>query len=220
MKTYDKLRIAIDGGASTGKSTVAKLLAEKLNIEYINTGAMYRYITLFAIKNDLLGDWEELINQISHYNITYIDGKINSDWNGFNFDLLNTEEVASHVSEVAASKEVREYASSIQRILGQRPGTLLEGRDIGTVVLPNADYKFFLTVSDEEAAKRRFNEYTSKGIETTYEDVLENVRSRNKIDSTREVAPLLKADDAIEIDTSNIDQNQVVEKIMEYIDEN
>ena len=220
MKANDKLRIAIDGGASTGKSTVAKLLAKQLNIEYINTGAMYRYITLFAIKNNLIGKWTDLINEISHYNITYIDGKINSDWNGFNFDLLNTEEVAEYVSEVAASKEVREYASTIQRMLGQRPGTLLEGRDIGTVVLPNADFKFFLTVSDEEAAKRRFNEYTSKGIDTTYEEVLANVKKRNQIDSTREFAPLLKADDAIEIDTSNIDQHQVVEKIMEYINEN
>ena len=220
MKTNDKLRIAIDGGASTGKSTVAKLLAEKLNIEYINTGAMYRYITLFAIEKGLLGKWNELIDEISKYNITYINGKINSDWEGFNFDLLNTEDVAAHVSAVAASKEVREYASTIQAELGKQPGTLLEGRDIGTVVLPDADYKFFLTVSDEEAARRRFNEYTSKGIETTYEDVLENVKSRNLIDSTREVAPLMKADDAIEIDTSNIDQNQVVEKILEYINEN
>ena len=221
MKTqHNKLRIAIDGGASTGKSTVAKLLANKLGLEYINTGSMYRYITLFAMENELLGKWDELVKEISKYEITYKDGEIHSTWKELDTNKLHGNEVASHVSEVAASEEVRAFASEVQKQLGKEEGVLLEGRDIGTVIMPDADYKFFLTVSDEEAANRRFKEYQSKGLETSYEEVLANVKERNKIDSSRKVAPLKMADDAIEVDTSDKDQNGVLDWIVEYINEN
>ena len=213
----NKITIAIDGYSSTGKSTVAKQLAKELGYVYVDTGAMYRAVALFAMRNSLIAensfDKEGLIAQLPLINLKFVfDEKL-----GFGAIYLNDEnveeeirnmEVSQYVSKVAAISEVREKLVSLQKIMSREKAVVMDGRDIGTVVFPNAELKIFMTASAEERAGRRFKELVEKGQEVSYEEVLKNVEERDHMDTSRKDSPLVRAEDAIEIDNSflNIDE--------------
>ncbi|MBP5135092.1 MAG: (d)CMP kinase [Paludibacteraceae bacterium] len=207
-----KIIIAIDGFSSCGKSTMAKGLARKLGFIYIDSGAMYRAVTLYALRNGFFE--HEHINEsalaasIKNISITF---KLNKDgipetyMNDENVEQeIRTMEVSSHVSPIAALPFVREALVAQQRKMGEQKGIVMDGRDIGTTVFPNAELKIFVTASAEIRAQRRFDELKAKGKNDTYEKVLENVVERDRIDMTRAVSPLRKADDAIELDNSHM----------------
>lgn len=212
------MTIAIDGPAGAGKSTIAKLLAEKLNYIYIDTGAMYRAVTYLYLQSKKTFD-EGAISKIAkniNLEIKNIDGK-NTIWvdNKNISENIRSSSVTANVSKVAAIGSVREYLVEKQRDLGKNGNVILDGRDIGTVVFPNADLKIFLTASVEIRAKRRFDELKNKNI--SYEQLKSEIKQRDKLDSERKVSPLCKADDAITIDSSNLNINQVVEKIFNLV---
>jgi len=215
--TINKIRVAIDGGAATGKSSVAKNVAKKLGLNYINTGAMYRLITKFALENNIIDDEKQIVERIKEYDIKYVDGNIKTNMN-IDYSNLETSEIANNVSKVSAYPLVRQYASELQMKLASEPGSLLEGRDIGTVIMKDADIKFFLTVTPEEAAKRRIGQLRKTNPDITIEEVVESIKKRNEYDSNREIAPLKKADDAISIDTSNYNMMGVVNEIVKIIE--
>jgi cytidylate kinase len=205
--------VAIDGHSSCGKSTYAKMIAKEYHLLYADSGAMYRATTLFAIRHDLILDGrltESGIEQIM--NEVIIDFKQDAE-TGENFTLLNGEEVeheirgidvSNHVSHVSKIPAIRDKMVTLQQKLGEQKRIVMDGRDIGTVVFPDADIKIFLTASPEIRAKRRFNELVEKGIKVNYEDVLENVKKRDFIDENRDVAPLKKATDAHLLDNSHM----------------
>ncbi|MTE25875.1 (d)CMP kinase [Winogradskyella ouciana] len=209
----NKIIIAIDGFSSTGKSTVARQLAKELNYIYVDTGAMYRAVTYFALKNDLIGEGffhsEKLIERLDDINITF---KFNEDLgfaevylNGENIEKdIRTLEVSQYVSPVSTISEVRQKLVEQQQLMGKGKGIVMDGRDIGTVVFPDAELKIFMTASAETRAKRRYKELLERGHNLSYDEVLENVTTRDYIDSTREDSPLMKAEDAIEIDNSDL----------------
>jgi cytidylate kinase len=216
--------IAIDGFSSTGKSTVAKQLAKQLNYIYVDTGAMYRAVTFFALENKLIGKGffksEELINRLEDINITF---KFNKEL-GFAEVYLNkknieadirTLKVSRFVSPVATLSEVRRKLVEQQQLMGKDKGIVMDGRDIGTVVFPEAELKIFMTASAETRAKRRFKELLEKGHNLSYDDVLENVTTRDHIDSTREDSPLVKAKDAVEIDNSDLTIEEQLDTILD-----
>lgn len=220
----NKITIAIDGFSSTGKSTVAKQLAHRLGYVYVDTGAMYRAVTLYAIKNGFISkenfNKKKLIENLPKINISF---KYN-DKLGFAEVYLNdknvekeirTLNVSSFVSQVAAISPVREKLVDQQKKLGQDKGVVMDGRDIGTVVFPDAELKLFMTASAETRAKRRYEELLERGDEVSYADVLKNVEDRDHIDSTRKDSPLLKAEDAIEIDNSNLSLKEQFNLILE-----
>lgn len=213
-----KITIAIDGHSSCGKSTMAKDLAKELGYVYVDTGAMYRAVTLFALRNGLFRSdgtikEEELRTRL---NDIHIDQKIvcgndpattsvQTFLNGENVERdIRTMEVSAHVSPIATLPYVREKLVEQQQRMGSHGGIVMDGRDIGTVVFPNAELKVFVTASAEVRAMRRYKELIAKGMEADYDEILRNVVERDRIDSTREVSPLRKADDAIELDNSNI----------------
>tara|TARA_R110001583_G_scaffold47169_2_gene147779 strand:+ start:9578 stop:10270 length:693 start_codon:yes stop_codon:yes gene_type:complete len=208
-----KIIIAIDGYSSTGKSTVAKQLAKHLGYVYIDSGAMYRAITYFAMTNGFIGsqkfDVEGLISKLDTIHISFIFNKAV----GFAEVYLNhvnvekeirTLEVSGFVSQVAAIPQVRKQLVKQQKQLGKQKGIVMDGRDIGTVVFPNAELKIFMTASAETRALRRYDELKAKGDDVTYEAVLKNVQERDFIDTTRKDSPLYKAEDAIEIENSHM----------------
>lgn len=222
------LIIAIDGYSSTGKSTLAKLLAAKLGYIHIDSGAMYRAITLFAIQNRMIKgdtvDEKALIEGLKSVDIHF---EINPE-NGQNEIFLNGKdvekeiremEVSSKVSLIAKIPEVRSHAVALQRKLGRKKRIVMDGRDIGTTVFPNADLKLFLNTSAEIRAHRRYLELLKTEHPATYEEVLENITERDQMDSNREVSPLRKADDAIEVDNGNLSPAETLEKILEIIRE-
>jgi cytidylate kinase len=216
----DKLIIAIDGPASSGKSTTAKLLAEKLGYLYIDTGAMYRTITLLALKNNIINDEEAIVElaEKSDIQLKFENGNTLVFVNGTDVsEDIRTMEVSKYVSPVSKIEKVRKIMVEKQRAMGQNGGVVIEGRDITTVVFPEADVKIFLTASIDERARRRMKEYKSKGIDIDYEKVLENIKERDTIDSSREVSPLRKSIDAIEIDTSDLTIEQQVNIILDKI---
>lgn len=203
-----KITVAIDGYSSCGKSTMARQLAKTIGYTYVDTGAMYRAVTLFALRRNYLKegrvDLKKLISSLENINIKF-------DVNGNT--LLNDEVVeaeirsmlvSKHVSYVSAIPEVREHLVSLQKLMGLDGGVVMDGRDIGTVVFPNAELKIFVTADAEVRAKRRFDELKSKGQEADYNEILENVKERDRLDETRVVSPLKKADDAIVLDNSNM----------------
>ena len=208
-----KITIAIDGFSSTGKSTVAKQLAKALNYIYVDTGAMYRAVTYFALQKELIGEdffhSEELINRLNDIHITF---RFNEELgfaevylNGKNIEKdIRTLEVSQYVSPVATISEVRQKLVEQQQLMGKDKGIVMDGRDIGTVVFPDAELKIFMTASAETRAKRRYKELLERGHNLSYDDVLENVITRDHIDSTRKDSPLTKAEDAIEIDNSEL----------------
>ena len=209
-----KIIIAIDGHASTGKSTQAKRLAQRFQYLYINTGAMYRALTYYAVKEQLSSS--ELIAALPQLSISFSEkeGQQKTLLNGQDItSKLHQMEVAEQVSAIAALPEVRAYLLLEQRKIGAQKGVVMDGRDIGTVIFPEAECKFFLNASIEVRAQRRCDELALLGTPTPYESVLENLRSRDQMDSSRAVAPLLKAADAMEIDVSDFTLEEVYQQM-------
>ena len=222
-----KLTIAIDGHASTGKSSIAKEIAIKYGYIYLNSGSMYRAVTLFAIENKLL----ELLNDNIDLFIEKLkDISINFRFNQNNLiseiflNNRNVEkeigslEVSNYVSEVAAIPEIRKEMVKLQRNIDRRKGVVMDGRDIGSVVFPNADIKLFLTASDTVRANRRFEEMINNGLSVSYDDILNNLRNRDKLDSSRSDSPLIIEKDAIVIDNSNMSIDEQIKQIKQLID--
>lgn len=216
--------IAIDGYSSTGKSSISKVIAEKLGLIHMDTGALYRGVTHFAVTKCLNENEEinlaQLFNILNEIKLEFrnIDNELVLFLNGENISKeIRGNLVSSNVSLIASQKEVRDYLMETQRSIAEHGGVILDGRDIGTVVLPNADYKFFLTASVDERTKRRFLELQNMGIETTEAEVKENLITRDKIDSEREVAPLKKAEDAILIDNTFKTKKETIDEILSYI---
>lgn len=216
--------IAIDGFSSTGKSSISKIIAEKLGIVHLDTGALYRGITWFALQNCLNDDETINLEQL-FLSFPLIELEFKND-NGELVLFLNhiniskeirSHEVSQNVSFIAKQKEVRDFLLQSQRNLAEKGGIIMDGRDIGTVVLPNADFKFFLTASIEERTRRRYQELLSLGIETDENLVKENLIERDRIDSEREIAPLKKADDAIVIDNTKLNKKETIESILAYL---
>lgn len=206
-----KITIAIDGYSSTGKSTVAKQLADWLDYIYVDTGAMYRAVTLFAMSKGLISDGffdkESLIAKLDEVKISFTrdtdSGKAEVCLNGKNVEkFIRNLEVSSFVSPIATISEVRAKLVEQQQKMGYQKGIVMDGRDIGTVVFPNAELKIFMTASAEERAQRRFNELLQRGDDVSYTSVLANVVERDTIDTTRDDSPLVKAQDAIVIDNT------------------
>ena len=214
---FMRISIAIDGPAGAGKSTIAKKIANKLGIMYINTGLMYRAITLKALEKNISPDDIEglisLTDSIEMYfenNNIYINGE----------DLtsqLNTQEINKSVASYAAVPELRERLVELQRSLSNKFDVIMDGRDIGTVVLKNAAFKFYLTATPEERANRRYKELKAKGIEASYDEILKDIIDRDYKDMHREVNPLRKADDAIEIDSTSLSIDEVVDLISKQV---
>ncbi|MBQ6062568.1 MAG: (d)CMP kinase [Prevotella sp.] len=209
-----KITIAIDGLSSCGKSTMAKDLAKRIGYIYVDTGAMYRAVTLYALRNDLFNEddsvkIEELEKKMDEINIHFQfneeTGRPDTYLNG---ELVEKEirsmEVSNHVSAIAAIPFVRTVMVDQQQKMGKEKGIVMDGRDIGTVVFPDAELKIFVTASAEVRAQRRFDELKGKGMEADYDDILKNVQERDYLDSHREVSPLRQADDAIVLDNSEL----------------
>jgi cytidylate kinase len=214
----DKFIVAIDGPAGSGKSTIAKIIAKDFGFTYLDTGAMYRMVTLYILQKGIpANDREKIVESLDEITLDiqenrfYLNGKDVSE-------EIRTPEVTSSVSPVSAIKEVREKLVDLQREISLGKKVILDGRDIGTVVFPNAELKIFLVASAEERAKRRLKEFSEKGIEINYEEVLKGIVERDYIDSTRKESPLKKAQDAIELDTSSLNIEEVVEKISALVE--
>ena len=216
--------IAIDGFSSTGKSSISKVIAEKLGLIHMDTGALYRGITYFALqccKNEKANiDLQKLISNLNKINLEF------REENGMlvlflnNTDIsseIRTPEISENVSLIATLPEVREFLLHTQRSIAEKGGIIMDGRDIGSIVLPNADYKFFLTASIDERTKRRHLELLSLGIETDAVSVKENLILRDKTDSERTVAPLIQAKDAILIDNSQLTKKETIQLILSHI---
>ena len=209
-----KITIAIDGFSSCGKSTMAKDLAKEIGYIYVDTGAMYRSVTLYALRHNLFNAdgtirEEELKEQMKDINISFhlnkTTGRPDTYLNGENVENdIRTMEVSSHVSPIATLSFVREALVAQQQRMGAEKGIVMDGRDIGTVVFPKAELKIFVTASAEVRAQRRYDELKAKGMDADYADILKNVEERDYIDSHRATSPLRKADDAIELDNSNL----------------
>ena len=217
-----KIIIAMDGHSSCGKSTMAKTLAKKIGYTYIDTGAMYRAVTLYAMRRGFITpqgiDEESLREEMPRIKITFShddEGKQYTILNGENVERqIRGMEVSGNVSPISAIGFVREAMVELQREMGKAGAVIMDGRDIGTTVFPNAELKIFVTASDEIRARRRFDELTLKGENPVYEDVLKNVRERDYIDSHRAVSPLRKADDAIVLDNSHMTFDEQDEWLM------
>ena len=212
------LIVAIDGPAGSGKSTIAKLLAKKYDLTYIDTGAMYRMITLYLLENNI--DFDDLKE------IEKVLNTVNLDMQGDKFYLNNVDvstkirekRINENVSKVASIKIVRSNLVDLQRKISNNKNVILDGRDVGTVIFPNAQVKIFLIASPEERARRRYNEFLEKKTEITYDEVLKSIKERDHIDSTRDESPFVKADDAIELDSTNLTIDDVVNFISKEIE--
>ena len=221
-----KITIAIDGFSSTGKSTLAKELAKHLGYVYVDTGAMYRAVALFAMQKGYIGvaffDVQSLINSLHFIKLVF---KFNPNLgfaemylNGVNVEAaIRTIQVSSYVSRVAEISEVRSKLVEQQQEMGKSKGIVMDGRDIGTVVFPDADLKIFMTASPRTRAERRFKELKRKGDNVTFDEVFKNVEERDYIDTHRADSPLVKAKDAIEFDNSNISKQEQFEKVLKYV---
>ena len=220
--------IAIDGHSSTGKSTIAKQLAKKFEFVYVDTGAMYRAVTLYAMQSGFVSEngvvSEELIQNLDNI---HLDFKFNKEL-GYGEMYLNdvnvereirTIEVSNKVSFVSEISAVRKKLVQQQQEMGTKSSLVMDGRDIGTVVYPNADIKLFVTASAQVRAERRFKELTQKGDQVSFDEILENVITRDHIDSSRKDSPLIKAEDAIEIDNSNMTMDEQFELISNLVSE-
>ncbi|PIB27104.1 cytidylate kinase [Maribacter sp. 4U21] len=217
-----KITIAIDGFSSTGKSTLAKQLAKALSYVYVDTGAMYRAVTLFAMQKGFIGsgksDFDGLVRSLEDIGLKFSYneelGFAEMFLNGKNVEKdIRTLEVSRNVSQVAEIEEVRAKLVELQKEMGKEKGVVMDGRDIGTVVFPNAELKIFMTASPEKRAYRRYKELLERGDNVVYEDILENVQKRDYIDSHREISPLKKADDAVEFDNSDMGLKEQFERL-------
>lgn len=223
-----KITIAIDGFSSTGKSTLAKQLAKHLGYVYVDTGAMYRAVTLYAMQNNCIGieflDKDKLVDNLPFIKLNF---KFNPELgfaemylNDINVETeIRTLEVSSFVSTVAAISEVRSKLVEQQKEMGAAKGIVMDGRDIGTVVFPNAELKIFMTAGADTRAQRRFDELQAKGDLVSYEEVLKNVVERDYIDTHRDDSPLVMADDAIEVDNSYLDRKEQFDVVLELVNE-
>lgn len=227
-KPQKKLIIAIDGYSSCGKSTIAKDLAMKIGYTYIDSGAMYRVITLFSLRNNLINDdivdqsaLKEQIHKVTisfKYNQqkkrheTFMNGELVED-------QIRSLEISNHVSAIAKIRFVREKLVALQREMSKGGAVIMDGRDIGTVVFPNADLKIFMTAQSEVRAMRRYKELTAKGDNITLEEIQENVKKRDYIDENREESPLRQAPDALVLDNSNLTPIQQLEWIIDRVSE-
>jgi cytidylate kinase len=217
--------IAIDGFSSTGKSSISKKIAKKLDLIHIDTGALYRGVTFFALENCLNDQQEiDIKSLFSKLNDIHLEFRPNHQvlelyLNGKNINKEIRElRVSNNVSIVAKQPEIRDFLLDFQRNLAAKGGVIMDGRDIGTVILPNADFKFFVTASPEERARRRHLELQNAGTEASYEEVFQNLITRDKIDSERDVAPLKQADDAILIDNTFLNKEETIALILSYIE--
>lgn len=226
--TNKKIIIAVDGHSSCGKSTLSKELAKLLQYNYIDSGSMYRAVTLFALRHNFIKDQvvdkEKLLDHLSEIKIEfkYNPAELKSDTylNGENVEQEIRElEVSNNVSPVATIKEVRAAMVKLQKEMGRQKGIVMDGRDIGTVVYPDAELKIFMTASPEIRAQRRYEELKAKGSDATYEKILKNVIERDTIDQTREESPLKKADDALVLDNSNLTREQQLEWAIDKVKE-
>jgi len=217
----NSIQIAIDGPASSGKSTIAKLLADKYHLVYVDTGAMYRTLTYLALKNKInIDDEQALTALLKEVNITFKRAKDGQDVfaNGEKITKkIREHEVTNNVSVVSSFPNVRKELVRRQQALAKESGVVMDGRDIGTVVLPNADVKIFLIASVEERANRRYLENQKKGIETNFERLKEEIIARDDYDSNRKESPLKQAEDAICVDTTGLSITEVVNKCVELI---
>lgn len=219
-----KITIAIDGFSSTGKSTVAKQLAKKLGYVYVDSGAMYRAVTFYALENNFfnndvlnkIGLVEALKNIDLQFHFNEEKGFSEMYLNGRNIENeIRSLYVSNHVSEVATIAEVRSFLVEMQQAMGKSKGVIMDGRDIGSVVFPDAELKVFLTADPKIRAERRLLELELKGEKADFESIYQNVVERDRIDSTREVSPLVKVDDAIEIDVSFINKEEQFQRILQ-----
>ena len=217
------LRIAIDGPGGAGKSSLAKAVAKRLEIIYVDTGALYRTVGYYMLNHGIdPTDAPSVAGELGKFTLelTYVDGEQVILLDGVNVkDAIRTPEMSMAASHVSAIKEVREFLLNTQRDIAKKNSVIMDGRDIGTVILPDAEVKIFLTASDEARAMRRYNELTAKGQSVKYEDVLRELVERDRADSSRAVAPLKPADDAHIFDNSDYDFNASVEYIINHIAE-
>ncbi len=222
----ENLIIAIDGYSSTGKSSMSKIIAKNLGYTHIDSGAMYRAVTLYAFQHQYIVDnkidEQALITNLSDIKIEFQQDPTTQKnltfLNGENVEAdIRTMEVSKMVSPISEIPAVRDYCVALQQQMGEKGGIVMDGRDIGTTVFPNADIKIFITASPEVRARRRFLEYQQQGKNIPLDEVLKNVNERDYIDSHRAYSPLRKADDAIEVDNSNMNLEETVNKVMEII---
>lgn len=221
-----KIIIAIDGHSSCGKSTMAKSLAQELGYIYIDSGAMYRVVTLFALRKGLIingmPDTKKIVGELKNIKITFrwdeLSGKNTTFLNGENVEEeIRRLEVSQNVSPISTIAEVRHEMVKQQRENGKNKGIVMDGRDIGTVVFPEAELKIFMTASPEIRAQRRFIELKEKGVKVDFNSILENVEGRDEIDSTRAVSPLRMADDALVLDNSNLTREEQLKWTLEQV---
>ena len=223
-----KIIIAIDGHSSCGKSTMAKALAQQVGYIYVDSGAMYRAVTLFALRHQLFNadgsvkaeDLQSRMSEVkvhfkldpdTHLPVTYLNEERVED-------EIRTLEVSQHVSPIAALPFVREAMTAAQQAMGEEKGIVMDGRDIGTAVFPHAELKIFVTASAEVRAQRRFDELQAKGLPASYEDILKNVQERDYIDSHREVSPLRQAEDALVLDNSHLTREEQNQWLLQQFD--
>ena len=217
----NEFNIAIDGPASSGKSTIAKILADTYQLVYVDTGAMYRSLTYLALKNNIAFDDEDALMGL--LNTTEIVLKRTEDGQSVIVndedvtEAIRQNDVTNNVSVVASFAKVREELVRRQQAMAQKTGVAMDGRDIGTVVLPNAEVKIFLVASVSERADRRYLENKQKGIESDYEQLMQEIIARDEYDSNREVSPLKQAEDAVKVDTTGLSIEEVVERCKEII---
>lgn len=223
-----KIIIAIDGHSSSGKSTISRQLAASLGYKYIDTGAMYRAVTLYALQNGLINnqkvDEGKLIQALPNIDIKFKHNpetkKSDTFLNGKNIeDEIRELEVSNNVSRVATIKEVREAMVKKQQEMGRDRGIVMDGRDIGSVVFPDAELKIFLTASTQVRAQRRYKELKDKGLDVSFDEILKNIEERDHIDSTREESPLVKTEDAIVLDNSNLTPKEQNEWLLKKVEE-
>jgi len=226
--TDNKIVIAIDGHSSCGKSTVAKEVARMLNYIYIDTGAMYRAVTLYCLRNNLISngivDITQLRKQLGKINVIFGYNQT-TDHNDIWLNGENVEEeirqlpVSQNVSQVAAVAEVRKLLVTLQQEMGKSKGIVMDGRDIGTVVFPDAELKIFMTASADVRAKRRYDELIAKNEQVSYEEIMANITNRDRYDETREESPLRKADDALVLDNSYMSREEQLQWVLDKVNE-
>ena len=210
--------VAIDGPAGSGKGTIAKILADKCNLMYIDTGAMYRAIAYKMLENNIkLEEEDKIVELAKNSDIKFIDGKTILDGKDISREI-RTMEVTKIVSPVSSIVKLREILVDLQRKMAEGADVIMEGRDITTVVFPNATYKFYLDAAVEERAKRRYKENMEKNIESSYEEILENIKKRDYNDMHKEIGSLTRTEDSIYIDSTSMTIDEVVEKIKSIIE--
>jgi cytidylate kinase len=211
------ISVAIDGPAGAGKSTIANIIASKFNLMYINTGSMYRAVTLMALRNNInYKDIESICKLINSLEMRFEGESLLVNGEDVSEEIRNIK-ISNSVSNYAAIPEIREILVKLQQDMSNKYNVIMDGRDIGTVVLKNSPLKFFLTASPEERAKRRYEEFTEKGVSVEYNDILDDIIKRDYIDSNRKVSPLKKACDAVEVDSSNLSIDAVISLISNHI---